>query len=285
MLILSHGRADRISTYQALRNSGYTGKVYIVIDNLDKTQDEYRSQYGNDVVVFDKPKVAEACDSFDNFEGFKAILYARNASWGIAKKLRLTHFVQLDDDYTKFEYRFNQKLQYVYQDGLSCHPGVRNLDTVFGAILDFLDASNADTVAMTQGGDFIGGLGNPCTLSIMLLRKAMNSFFCRTDRPFQFIGRMNEDVSTYTHKGSTGLVMLSINQVSLVQKQSQGTPGGMSDVYLGAGTYVKSFYTVMCQPSSVVVTSMGNDNPRLHHNVRWRNTVPKIVKESLRRVS
>ena len=34
-LILSHGRPDRVYTYKSLQKAGYTGPVYIVIDNED----------------------------------------------------------------------------------------------------------------------------------------------------------------------------------------------------------------------------------------------------------
>ena len=51
----------------------------------------------------------------------------------------------------------------------------------FEDMLKFLDVSGAATVAFAQGGDFVGGLdgGN---FKKRLLRKAMNSLFCRTDR-------------------------------------------------------------------------------------------------------
>ncbi len=41
VLILSHGRADRVYTIPTLRKGGYTGKIYIVVDNEDEQQDEY----------------------------------------------------------------------------------------------------------------------------------------------------------------------------------------------------------------------------------------------------
>jgi hypothetical protein len=53
----------------------------------------------------------------------------------------------------------------------------------------------------------------------------------------------------------------------------------MTDAYLKYGTYVKSFTTVMMQPSSVFVAMMGFTKNRLHHRVIQRNTVPMIVKE------
>lgn len=110
-------------------------------------------------------------------------------------------------------------------------------------------------------------------------RKCMNSFICSTERPFQFVGRVNEDVNTYTHKASTGMLFFTANQVSLNQKQTQSNSGGMTEMYLDSGTYVKTFYSVMYQPSSVKVSVMNSSHPRIHHEIRWRNTVPQILSE------
>ena len=45
----------------------------------------------------------------------------------------------------------------------------------------------------------------------------------------------------------------------------------------------KSFYSVICMPSSVKVSMMGK-NKRLHHNIEWNNTAPKIIAERFRKV-
>ena len=33
VFILTHGRADNVKTYKTLKRFGYTGKIYIIIDN------------------------------------------------------------------------------------------------------------------------------------------------------------------------------------------------------------------------------------------------------------
>ena len=33
--ILTHGRADDVLTYDTLRRCGYTGKIYLLVDNED----------------------------------------------------------------------------------------------------------------------------------------------------------------------------------------------------------------------------------------------------------
>ena len=97
--ILTHGRPDNVKTLKTLEKAGYTGKVYIVIDDEDDNEQEYR-------------KIA-------------------------------------------------------------------------------------------QGGDFIGG-AKSLNFRKGILRKAMNTFICDTERPFTFVGRINEDVNTYVTLGSRG---------------------------------------------------------------------------------
>ena len=59
VLILSHGRADNVITYKTLQRAGYTGRIYIVIDNEDKQADRYYQNFGDKVIMFDKAAEAE----------------------------------------------------------------------------------------------------------------------------------------------------------------------------------------------------------------------------------
>ena len=272
--ILTHGRPDNVITYKSLRKHGYTGKVIVVIDDEDKTADQYYEKF-DDVEMFSKEAIAKTFDEGDNFNDRRSIVYARNACFEIAKKRGYKYFIQLDDDYTGYDYR-------VYTETNQKPTRVKNLDNVFGALLDFYKKTNFATIAMAQGGDFIGGKNNKMATRPTIYRKAMNSFICSTDRPFLFQGRINEDVNTYTSEASKGLLMGTISLVSLTQKTTQSNKGGMTDIYLDNGTYVKSFYTVIFSPSSCKVKPMGDTRMRLHHAIDWDRAVPKIVRESLK---
>jgi hypothetical protein len=271
IFILSHGRANNIYTINSLRKHGYSGKIIIVIDNEDKTADEYYKLYEN-VEMFDKKEISKTFDECDNFEDRRAIIYARNACFDIAKKLGIKYFIEMDDDYTHFNYRLysseNQKPKYIF-----------NLDSVLLLLLDFYKKTPFFTLSMAQGGDFIGGKNNRMAQKPTIFRKCMNSFICSTDRYFQFIGRINEDVNTYVKKQSLGLLMGTIPFASLTQKTTQKNRGGMTDLYLDSGTYVKSFYTVMINPSSCVIKPMGDKHMRLHHSINWDCAVPKIISQ------
>jgi len=275
--ILTHGRPNNVKTHATLRKHGYTGRIVVVVDNEDAALPEYRANYGDEVVVFDKPAEAKTTDRGDNFDSLATVLFARNASYKIAKQLGLKYFIQLDDDYGAFEYRYSDAVRY-----RACP--IASLDAVFGSMVEFLAATPAACICMTQGGDFLGGKdgSNANCKAIRLLRKAMNSFLCDADRPIDFLGRLNDDVNTYVVRGSTGQLMLSTTQVSLVQTQTQASAGGLTAAYLEAGTYVKSFYTVMMQPSSVKISAMGDNHMRIHHSVTWAKTVPMILRESVK---
>lgn len=279
VFILTHGRPDRVYTYSTLRRSGYTGKIYLVVDTSDKKIHEYLEKYPGEVLIFNKDDYEGTFDSADNFKNKRGvIIYARNASFDLAEKIGAKYFLQLDDDYNQFHYRFDAKYNYSAKY-------IGKLDEIFDAVLSFYKSTNFITFAIAQGGDFIGGRYCEKASAIQLMRKCMNSFFCRTDRRFNFVGRINEDVNTYVSFGSRGILLGSTNQVSLNQKSTQQNAGGMTEVYLDSGTYLKSFYSIVFNPSSVRIRMMsGGANARLHHSISWKNTVPKIVSESLRKL-
>ena len=272
IFILSHGRANNMKTIDTLKRCGYTGKWYIVCDNEDKTIEDYYNNFGKEnIIVFDKLEKSKTCDTMDNLSARNIVLFARNSCHEIAKRLGLTYFLELDDDYTEFRSRVwnGNKLTSVY---------CKDLDSIINEVIDFLESSNAVTVAFAQTGDFIGGVESKIYKE-KVLRKAMNSFFCKVDRPFEFLGRINEDTNAYSFLGSQGKLFLTIADMTLNQQDTQQNSGGLTESYLSLGTYAKSFYTVMCSPSAVKVSEMGCGHRRLHHLVYWEYCVPKIISD------
>lgn len=275
--ILTHGRPDRVYTYQSLLKAGYTGKIYLVIDDEDAKGDEYRKRFGDKVLTFSKREVASWTDSGDNSNDWRVILYARNACFDLAKKVGVRYFIELDDDYTGFAFRRDAKLKYIHK------PIQTTLDVVFTALLTFLSNTPFTSVAMGQSGDFIGGKEHRYAQKLTWQRKAMNSFVCDTQRPFAFAGRLNEDVNNYTEAQRRGFLFFSSMHISLNQKQTQANAGGMTDVYLVSGTYVKSFFSVMYAPSAVKVKEMITKHRRIHHSVSYDAFAAKILPEHVRK--
>lgn len=276
IFILTHGRADNMITPLALERCGNTNRIYYIIDNEDAQAERYYNKFGKEnVIMFDKKQKAKSCDTMDNITNRNIVLFARNSCFEIAKQLGLTYFLELDDDYTIFRSRVldNDKLATIY---------CTDFDAVVDETINFLEISGATTVAFGQTGDFIGG--SECKLfKEKILRKAMNSFFCKVDRPFDFYGRINEYVNAYVSLGSRGKLFFTISDMTLNQQDTQQKKGGLTDAYIELGTYVKSFYTVMINPSCVKISEMGDNHRRIHHLINWENAVPKIISSDFKK--
>ena len=267
--ILSHGRADNVVTYNTLKKQGYTGKIIIVIDTDDNQQQKYIDNFGKEnIYIFDKNDIKQ--DKFDNLDNRKVIFFARNVCFDIAQKLGYRYFIQLDDDYTGFYCGGNLKGKNITQD-------IRiNVDVAFDYMIDLLNLSpNFYSICMLQGGDFFDR--KRYYLNLHLHKKAMNSFVCDVNKRFDFIGRVNEDVNTVNHLSSLGKFLLSVSFLSLEQKQTQANKGGMTEQYLDNGTYVKSFYSIINNPSAIKIHTMGLVNARIHHQVNRKNCWVQIL--------
>lgn len=276
IFILSNGRANNVKTVNTILREGYTGKWYIICDNEDSQLQQYKNNFGCEhLLIFDKLVESKRSDTFDTIEQRNTVLFARNVCFDIAKKLNLKYFLELEDDYTIFRSR-------LYDGNKLASIEIMDMDSIILEMLEFLDLSGALTVAFAQTGDLIGGIGSK-VYKERLTRKAMNSFFCRVDRPFKFLGRMNDDVNAYTSLGSVGNLFFTIADITLEQGGTQSNKGGLTDMYLQFGTYVKSFYSVIVCPSCVKISDMGQTQKRIYHTINWENTVPKIISDRFRK--
>lgn len=84
----------------------------------------------------------------------------------------------------------------------------------------------------------------------------------------------------------TGPCIYERDLSEIQQMQTQKQSGGLTDAYLHYGTYVKSFYAVMMNPSCVKVAAMGDPksgNYRMHHRVRYDLSCPVIISDKYRK--
>tara|TARA_R110000824_G_scaffold5226_5_gene24307 strand:+ start:608 stop:1465 length:858 start_codon:yes stop_codon:yes gene_type:complete len=271
--ILTYGRAEKVITYETLKKYNYTGDIYFVCSDDDSQVNRYKELYGKNVIVFSKNDYKNKFDIGDNFNDDRVVVYARNAVFDIARELGYEYFLVLDDDYTEFRYTRDEKQQY-----LTKSRKIKNLDKMFESLLTYYKQTNAKTLCIAQGGDFIGGELS-AVFKKKLSRKAMNFFICSVDRPFKFIGRINEDVNTYVRNGTKGDLFQTICDLRLEQLDTQSNIGGLTEFYLEGGTYVKSFYTVLFSPSCTKINLMGTTHMRLHHRISWNNAIPVILEE------
>lgn len=277
VFILSYNRPNNIPTIETLKELGYTGDWYIVVDH-DEDYESYSAEWGEDRVIFlDKDDALPELDRGDNMDRRDCNVYARYQSFDLADELGYEYFAMFDDDYTGFNFKWDEEGNYTETQK------VMNLDGMFNRLIEYLEDAGLHAIATTQSGDWMGGENATVAANdgrITATRKVMNTFVCKADRPFEFRGTINEDVNTYVRAGQLGKLFLTTNLISVHQEATQQEDGGLTDIYLDNGTYMKSFYTILYSPSSVELGELGYGEKRIHHRVTWRNSVPKIVPES-----
>jgi len=282
VFILTNGRADNVATYKTLKTFGYTGNIRLLVDDEDKQLLKYKENFKNEVIIFNKQEAIDITDSMDNFKKRNSVVYARNIVYKKAKESGFKYILVLDDDYTFFGNCFNENREYI-----TSNTSIKKLDKYIDTMLTFFKEAKIDCLAMAQGGDFIGGENSGVAkkyINNKYSRKAMNAFFFDVDNPLYFYGRINEDVNMYIKDGSVGKKIITFGRIRLEQKQTQSNDGGLTDIYLDLGTYVKSFYSIMINPSSVQLMKMGVVSPRIHHKIKWKNAVPLIISEKHKKI-
>jgi len=281
IFILTNGRADNVITVNTLKKQGYTGDMFLVCDDEDKQLYKYKENFGSKILVFNKQEAINFTDSADNTNKRNSVVYARNYVYNVAKKVNKKYILVLDDDYTGFYNCFDKDRKYI-----TANTKIKKLDGYIKTMLNFFIESKIDCLAMSQGGDFIGGDGSAVAKRYIkgtMSRKAMNAFFFDVDNPLYFFGRINEDVNMYIRYGQIGKKIFTYARCRLEQKVTQTNDGGLTEIYLDIGTYIKSFYSIIYAPSSVKLIKMGVKHKRIHHSVKWKNTTPVILNEKYKK--
>jgi len=277
IFIVSHARAEEVldNTLKVLQRGRYTGQWWIVVDDEDPQLDLYKELWSKRLLIFSKKEMLDTIDLCDNFyEDRKTVLFARNKCYDLARELGLTYFAMLDDDLKAIHYRFveNGKLRGAH---------VTNLDELCDAVIKFLEVSGAKIVAFGQDGDFIGGAKGRFKQKV--IRRAVNSFFCKVDRPVQFRGRIYEDTIANITLGMRGDLFFTILDVQTSQRAMGKLKGGMKEAYDYYSYYVAAFYNVMNAPGVAKVLVTHKDKRRFINSYAWDKYVVPILDEKYKR--
>lgn len=244
---MTYGRPDNVVTYKTLKKiKGDMSNVYLVCSIDDKKINDYKEKFKDKVKTFDKDDYKKNFDLADNFGKEKdgVIIFARNACYDIAKELGYRYFIEFDDDYSHFSFKFDEV---GYRETII----KKDFCKVLKSMLDYYKSiPNCKTISLSQHGDFIGGKDSSFSIGRKIKRKAMNSFFCDTKKRLKFVGRINEDVNSYVKYGRQGELIFQVNCLSLSQKQTQSNKGGMTEIYNESGTVCEELL-------------FGNDKPEL----------------------
>ena len=265
-IVISHGRPE-CSTVKVLRECGYTGKIYIVVDDEDKTLPDYIERYGADVHVFHKE------ESFDTGDlgGSKGVAtYARNECRKVAVKNNVSYYFMLDDDLKSLSYRYNDN---GHLRGIKA----RELDRLFDGICTYFDEAPVQCIGFGNAVDYIGGV--PTFEKGNTSRTVMNGYFLRTRNAFDWNGRYSEDSITdvlQSRKGQTWFRFIPVMNVFDVwlPKKSQEYTGGCISAYKSEGSFKLRFYATMFCPDCIKIKESGEG---YDWSVASENAYPKIL--------
>ena len=260
IFILTHGRPHNQDTLNTLRTSGYTGKIYLIVDDLDNTKEEYEKLYEG-VIVFDKMRYVVSSETGVSNPHIKFALFARNFIEDYAKALNLKFFGMVDDDLTKFRFR------YVDKDKMRSK-NVTDMNKILSCYIDFMKSANIATISLASQFQFVGGVESVPKPNSQKLRMCFNFYLRSVKFNVDWLSNICHDRITSIIFGRKGQVWLQLPFVQYDMKELHGiNEGGNSDVYREITDFYRIFFSVLFLPDC---------NYAMHwkRNNGWVNKVP-----------
>ena len=275
IFICTHGRPNAQYTLNSLRACGYTGKIYLVLDDEDETRPAYHEYLGvcDDFVFFNKQHYIDTVDIGRSDAKRKAILYAKCACEDFVNQQKYDAFVIADDDLTGFRYRYEE-------DGhLKSLPITSGLDAIIESHVDFMMDNNICAMSFGTSQMFMGGI-------LSAERKGENRIpfnfvFRNASIPFSWRSEIYEDSISALREGQIGKYML---QVPLVQQNMKplyaGADGGMTELYTNVSQFEKVFPVIKYLPSCSKIVA---GKYCMIYSILKEHSVPKLISSSYRK--
>lgn len=241
IFILTHGRPDNQKTASALYKSGYTGKIYYVVDDEDRTLPQYEIIYGEDVIVFNKENYVQKTDTAEIHPNRNFAVFARNAIEDIAREMGYEYFGMFDDDILKFRYRWEEenKLRSL---------NVHNMDKVIEYTLDFMEDCNIATMSFGINTNFMPKIELQ-DFTDSKYRMCFNSYIRNAKFKVDWKLNMWEDVITSVLSNKYGQLWLQSPSIQMdMTAIGKENIGGNSEAYRNVKLLHQLFYTQIACP-------------------------------------
>ena len=277
IFICTHGRPDKQLTLNALRKCGYTGSVYLVLDDTDETIQQYIDNFDADMLlVFDKQHYIDTNDVGSLPPNFKTILYAKNAVEDMAQSMKLKGFVIADDDIYSFRIRLPKD-----EDHLSSFV-ITDIDGLLSAYCDFMFDGNFTAVGICGSVHFVAGRKVFESENIQKYRVPYNFIFRNADHKMEWVSSFGEDIITAMEYNKRGHKILDIPyfQYDTIPPGRAIETGGMSDLYNSMSQFTLCCYDHIYNPSSIKLCVNRN---RWNAQILKNYVYPKIISQSYRK--
>lgn len=270
VFICTHERPFEQITLKMLRNCGYTGYIYLVVDNEDKTNyllSIYKDNY-TDIMTFNKNGHIQCDDSGTNNPIRNTHLYAWNACENFARILKFQYYAIMDDDLTSFRYR------YIDDGHLKSQTITKNMDKVLEAYVDYLKQTDIACLSIADARNYIGGQAKD--------GRNMNTVVFRNGKyGFWWHSEMYEEMATSLTIQQRGMFVFQPTFMQYETKtMAKNVKGGMQEIYESQGILRRAAYTVMYHPDCVSF-----DANNTGFKLKKDNAFPKLISSKHKHLS
>ncbi len=269
VFITTHERVESMTTYDTLRKCGYTGKIYIVVDNEDTQLQRYLNRY-DDVLVYNKQLQFDKCDKVIDTTQKASVTYPRNAVEEYAKHFKLDTFMVCDDDIVGFRYRW---VEGNTVKSLAMNGG---LDRVFELYSDYILAHDIAVTSFVHMLFYMSGVHN-LNKRISEQREIIQLFIRNTKFDLDWKGVMRQDMLTNTLTSKVGYIWWALPFITYDARPMNETGennGGMKETYDNINEYQRSFLGVITTPSCLKI---GGANGRIKMQWDKSKAYPMII--------
>lgn len=240
VFIISHERVDRVESYTTLRNAGYTGKIYVVVDNEDTQLRRYLNSFIN-VLVYNKQLKINSTDTLTDKESRSSAVFARNAVEFYAKHLKLDAFAVFDDDITNLRLRWEEDGSYKSRKLCS------GLDDVMSWYAQYLIDSDIATLSFENCMFYVGGVDNN---KIANERWTYQIHIRNTKFPVDWHSIINEDIITEISTAVRGYIWWSLPHIVYEAVAMNDKEGGNKANYDKFSEFRRAMFATVANPSS-----------------------------------
>ena len=241
IFVISYNRAGRVETYSALRDAGFLGEIFVVIDVNDPQYMEYLTRFGKELISYSKSNEKLVADTLESEKRESSAVYARNAVESIANQMCLDAFIILDDDITSFRYRW-------MQEGVCKSLKITQyIDRILLAYIDYMLSCNIATLSFENCMFYIGGISDD---KISNERWTYQIHIRNTKFPVEWKSIINEDIITEIMTATKGYIWWSLPHVVYDAVAMNEKSGGNKDNYDTFSEYKRAIFATVVNPSS-----------------------------------
>lgn len=276
VFICTHGRPDTQHTLKTLRDSGYTGKIYLVLDDEDETYPYYHHNLGycDDIWEFNKQFYIDKSDTGTNENQRKCILYAKNCCEDLAQNMKLDAFVIADDDILNFRFRYAEDGHLKSQKVLSTMDDI--MDAYYKAMLD------CNMVATGFGFTqfYFSGSDSFSSDNIQKYRVPYNFVFRNANYKVDWMSWFGEDIITAVYYGRIGQLWTALPYVQQEIVSLASADGGMKDTYDSNSSVRLAMQNVMYLPAELKAYQYKG---KYMASIKRENAFPKLISSSFKK--